>query len=239
MALIDQIIGVESGGNANARNPRSTATGAGQFIERTWLDMIARNRPDLMQGRTREQILALRTDPALSREMTQAYANQNSQALSAAGLPVTPGTTYLSHFAGPQGAISVLKADPSAPVGSVLGDAAMRANPHLRGMTVADLRAWADRKMTGNGPAVTQGSPSVSPQAGAASPTGMLSKAMGGLAINDQPGMESLGMLGQFGGPVGNVGMLQQAMGLMRPPDTPTHQSMIQHAARPQRRAFV
>lgn len=35
MALEDQIIGAESGGNPTAKNPRSSATGAGQFIDST------------------------------------------------------------------------------------------------------------------------------------------------------------------------------------------------------------
>lgn len=236
MALIDQIIGVESGGNPNARNPRSSATGAGQFIDATWLDMIARNRPDLMQGRSREQILALRTDPALSKEMTQAYATQNGQALSSAGLPVTPGTTYLAHFAGPKGAVSVLKADPSASVGSVLGEAAVKANPHLAGMTVADLRAWADRKMTGDGPVATPAAPPVNLQSAPQQPAGMLSNSMGGAPFDLRPGMLGQSQMGQGM----NLGMLQQqAMGLMRPPDPPpSHLPIIQHAARPQRRAF-
>jgi hypothetical protein len=147
MSLIDQIIGVESGGNANAKNPRSSATGAGQFISATWIDMLSRHRPDLVQGKSQEEILALRNDPQLSRAMTEAYAADNGEILSKAGLPVTPGSQYLAHFAGPQGAVKVLGADPSAPVESILGAGAVKANPFLRGMTAADLQAWASKKM--------------------------------------------------------------------------------------------
>jgi hypothetical protein len=153
MGLIDSIISAESGGNPNAVNPRSSATGAGQFISATWIDTIKKARPDLAQGKSDEELLALRTDPAISREMTEAYAAQNGAILSKAGHPVTPGTTYLAHFAGPQGAVSVLNADPSAPVASVMGQAAVKANPFLQGMTVGDLRSWADRKMGGAQPA--------------------------------------------------------------------------------------
>ncbi len=152
MGLIDQIIGVESGGDSNAKNPNSTATGLGQFVAGTWLDTLKSARPDLVQGKTDEELLALRSDPQLSRQMTEAYAAQNGSILSKAGLPVTPGTTYLAHFAGPQGAVSVLNADPTAPVSSVLTPAAVKANPFLQGMTVADLRAWADRKMGSSQP---------------------------------------------------------------------------------------
>lgn len=149
MALEDTIISAESGGNPTARNPNSSATGSGQFIDSTWLSTLARNRPDLTEGKSRDEILALRNDPALSREMTGAYARDNSKALTDAGLPVTPGSVYLAHFAGPTGAVNVMKADPTAPAGSVLGDAVVKANPFLRGMTVSDLQTWAAKKVGG------------------------------------------------------------------------------------------
>lgn len=149
MALVDQIIGIESGGNPNATNPRSSASGLGQFLNSTWLSTIKQHRPDLAQGMSDPDLLALKSDPQLSREMTAAYAADNGSILSRAGLPVTPETTYLAHFAGPQGAVKVLQADPSAPVGSILGAGAVSANPFLRGMTAADLQAWASRKMGG------------------------------------------------------------------------------------------
>ncbi len=151
MGLIDSIIGVESGGNPNATNPNSSASGLGQFIDSTWLDTIRNARPDLA-GKSDSELLALKSDPQLSREMTEAYANQNQAILSKAGVPVTPGNTYLAHFAGPGGAVKVLQADPSAPVESVLGAAAVNANPFLRGMTVQGLQSWADRKMGGSSP---------------------------------------------------------------------------------------
>lgn len=168
MPLVDQIIGVESGGNPNARNPRSSASGLGQFIDSTWLSTLARHRPDLTEGKSREELLALKSDPQLSRDMTAAYAADNAGILSRAGLPVTPGSTYLAHFAGPQGAVGILNADPSAPVSSILTPAAVRANPFLQGMSAADLRAWADRKMGGGGP-VTGPAPA---QPGGAAPSG-------------------------------------------------------------------
>jgi hypothetical protein len=115
---------------------------------------MARHRPDLTTGRSREEILSLRADPTLSREMTEAYAAENAQKLQSAGLPVTAGTSYLAHFAGPQGAVSVLSADPSAPVGQILGDRVVRANPFLANMTAGDLKAWADRKMGGTTPPI-------------------------------------------------------------------------------------
>lgn len=178
MALIDSIIGAESGGNPNATNPNSSATGLGQFINSTWLDTIKSARPDLAQGKSDSELLALRADPQLSREMTEAYAAKNGAFLAKNGLPVTPGTTYLAHFAGPQGAVSVLQADPGAPISAVLSPDAVKANPFLKNMTIGDLRAWADRKMGGAQPA---------PATPAAPANGLLRQDTGGLLAGQAP----------------------------------------------------
>jgi len=149
MSLADSIINVESGGDPNARNSRSSASGPGQFINGTWLAMIKQHRPDIAAGKSDDELLALKSDPSLSRDMTDDYAADNSKLLSRAGLPVTPGTEYLAHFAGPQGAIGILNADPSAPAASVLGSRFAKANPSLAGYTAGQLAAWADKKMGG------------------------------------------------------------------------------------------
>ena len=161
MSLIDSIIGAESGGNPNAVNPNSTAGGLGQFINSTWLSTLKAHRPDLAQGKSDDELLALKNDPQLSREMTGAYAGDNQAILQKNGLPVTDGATYLAHFAGPGGAVKVLQADPNAPVSDILGEAAVRANPFLKGMTAQGLQAWAAKKVGTTLPAPQTVAPSV------------------------------------------------------------------------------
>jgi hypothetical protein len=73
------------------------------------------------------------------------------------GLPVTPGTLYLAHFAGGAGAVAILSAMENADAALVMATAdatgrtkrekIIKANPFLEYFTVADLRSWADRKM--------------------------------------------------------------------------------------------
>lgn len=143
----DKVVGVESGGDASAQNPNSTATGAGQFIESTWAQFVRERHPELAaQG---EDIQKFRNDRALSHEAVQWYAEKNASALQSAGAPVTDGTLYLAHFAGPQGAVALLKADPNASAESVLGSKVVNANPFLKGKSAADVIAWADKKMGG------------------------------------------------------------------------------------------
>jgi hypothetical protein len=156
-AVVEQIIGVESDGDPNAKSKRSSATGLGQFLDETWLYMISAHRPDLAKGRSLAEILELRRDASIAREITARFTERNAELLSKRGLPVTPGTLYLAHFAGGAGAVAILSATEDADAALVMANAdatgrtkrekIVRANPFLEGFTVADLRNWADRKM--------------------------------------------------------------------------------------------
>lgn len=148
MAIEQKIIGVESNGRRYARNPRSTAYGPGQFLTSTWMDMLRRHRPDLLQGRSRQEALELRSDPEISAEMTRLYGQDNARTLQASGFEPNEGTTYLAHFAGPEGAVNLLK-NPTASAASVLGSAVIEANPFLAGWSAQDVIDWASRKMGG------------------------------------------------------------------------------------------
>jgi murein DD-endopeptidase MepM/ murein hydrolase activator NlpD len=145
--LTDVIIQVESGGNAAARNPLSSATGLGQFIESTWLRMMRDYRPDLAANMTRQELLDLRLDPTLSREMVQNLARENESFLRSKGHQITAGRLYLAHFLGPSGADQALAAQDGQMVLTVMGAGVVNANPFLTNYSIADLKAWADRKM--------------------------------------------------------------------------------------------
>lgn len=156
-AVVERIVSVESNGIPNAKNKRSSATGLGQFLNETWLEMIRDYRPDLSRERTENEILELRRDPKLAREITMRFAERNAAMLRQRGLPVTPGTVYLAHFAGRAGAVAILSAPENADAAFILAgadatgrtkrDKIIKANPFLERFTVADLKSWADRKM--------------------------------------------------------------------------------------------
>ncbi|KRB51785.1 hypothetical protein ASE04_09635 [Rhizobium sp. Root708] len=150
-SVVDRIIGIESGGNDNAQNPTSSAGGAGQFIDSTWLSMVKKYRPDVAEGKSAQDILAMKSDGSLSRDMTARYAQENSAFLQNQGVATTDGNVYLAHFLGPRGAAQVIKADPNAPIASVVGPDVVGANPFLNGKTAGDVRAWAEKKMGGAG----------------------------------------------------------------------------------------
>lgn len=145
---VQRMVMVESGGRATAANPNSTAVGLAQFIESTWLAYIRKYFPEYTKGRTREQILALRTDPTISLKVAEAFTLENAKRLNNAKVPINYGTLYLAHFAGAGTAVKILKAKPSTPVVDIVGQAAVKANPTiLQGKTAGQVVAWANNKM--------------------------------------------------------------------------------------------
>lgn len=145
--LTDRIVHVESGGSARAKNPLSSATGAGQFITKTWIRMMNTYRPDLARSLSTADLLALRYDATLSREMVRNLAREGEAYLRARGHQITAGRLYLCHFLGMEGAAQVLAAPGSAQLNAVLGAAVIQANPFLTGKTASYVVDWAERKM--------------------------------------------------------------------------------------------
>ncbi|AZO25459.1 M23 family metallopeptidase [Mesorhizobium sp. M1E.F.Ca.ET.045.02.1.1] len=145
--LTDRIVHVESGGSARAKNPLSSATGAGQFITKTWIRMMNTYRPDLARSLSTADLLALRYDATLSREMVRNLAREGEAYLRARGNQITAGRLYLCHFLGMEGAAQVLAAPGSAQLNAVLGSAVIQANPFLTGKTASYVVDWAERKM--------------------------------------------------------------------------------------------
>lgn len=159
----------ESGGIFNATNPNSSATGLHQFTSGTWNKMIQTYRPDLLQGRTKQEVLELRTDPELSTEMATNLARENADYLESRGLPVNEGSLYLSHFLGAGTAANVLRASPDTPINELVGEKAIEANKTILGgdRTASDITSWASNKMFANAPAA--GAATASTESGAPS----------------------------------------------------------------------
>lgn len=147
-SFVNKVVGVESGGDPTARNENSTATGLGQFIESTWLEMFRRYFPDRAATMSEATILALREDAAMSRQMVELYAQQNARVLEGAGLAVNEASLYLAHFLGPDGAVKVLSASATTPISQLLGSDQINANQSiLDGKTAGQVVQWAAQKM--------------------------------------------------------------------------------------------
>jgi hypothetical protein len=115
---------------------------------------MAASHPELTGGKTAAQIkadpqlnaqvLALKTNPALSVEAIGTNAKINSTVLSNAGLPITPTTLGVLHGLGSGDGPKVLNAPSNTPLSKLLSPKVMTANPNFASMTaggyVASMR---------------------------------------------------------------------------------------------------
>lgn len=148
-SFLDRLMRAELGGRQFAKNPASSALGPFQFLETTFLDIVRRNFPELTAGKTDAEVLALRTDPKVARDVALVYTRENASALAAKGVIVTAGHLRLAFFAGAAGALKVIEAHPDELVSNLLSAAAIQANPFLKTMTASQLLARAEREASG------------------------------------------------------------------------------------------
>ncbi|MGH3799429.1 MAG: hypothetical protein ACRDTD_04700, partial [Pseudonocardiaceae bacterium] len=137
---------LESGGDPNATNGRSTATGIDQFTAGTWRRIVAQTRPAWAEGLNDNQILAARRDPAKSGQMAEALDDQNTAALEAAGLDPTAHNLYASHHFGSEGGVKFARAADDAPMSRILSRGQLEANPYLKGKTKGEAIAHWDAR---------------------------------------------------------------------------------------------
>jgi Transglycosylase SLT domain len=144
---------VESNFNPGVKAKSSSATGLFQFIEQTWLGMmknagqalgfgnyanaISRNssgRYQVSDPQLRNEILALRKDPAANAAMAGAFTQRNAAALKQRiGRNPTDGELYMAHFFGTGGAGQLINAAKDRPQADAAGmfPAAARANKSI------------------------------------------------------------------------------------------------------------
>ena len=137
--FLDRLMMAESGGRAEAKNPRSTALGPYQFIETTFLDIMRRHYPSDIAGMSEEQVLALRTSADHARRAALAYTNENAAHLTANGLEASSVNLRLAFLLGAGGATRLLTAAQDTPLSQLLAAEALAANPFMGSMTAADL----------------------------------------------------------------------------------------------------
>ena len=133
--LQNSIVNFESSGNPYAKNPRSSATGPAQFIDKTWLSLaptVAQRLGQDLSGMDPNQVLSLRTDRDWSNAAIQVYAEQNKKFLEQTlSRPVGESELRLAHGFGAQGAADILNADPSTKAEEFFSPKVLESNPHL------------------------------------------------------------------------------------------------------------
>lgn len=155
--VINKIVGVESGGKASAKNPKSSAYGLGQFTAATWKRFAASPVGKMLKGKMdMAEWLAARATPAIAMQGMRWLTQLNADHLEKHGVPANDTTLYLAHFMGAQGAVSLYQADPKQNARAFLrhsdpkhADAIIKANPTVftEKRSVGDIMAWSAKKM--------------------------------------------------------------------------------------------
>lgn len=133
---ISGIVGAESGGNPNAKNPYSTAAGLGQFIQGTWMDADLRKRAgfDKIDDKTWESLRQGEAGIPAQLAMTQAYAQRNAETWEKRySRAPDAGQLYGMHFLDAQPFIYLTEAaaaTPQADASKMFPEAA-KANPSV------------------------------------------------------------------------------------------------------------
>lgn len=161
-AIAHAIMMSESGGVANSKNPYADAAGLGAFMPDTWIATVRKHRPDLM-NLPRNELLALRYDPEISKAMTIAHVGDNLDILQSHGYEPNARNAYMMHFKGVAGGpymlglpdeTSLMGAidSPNSPF-SFSANTYANQNPltlngkSVRQFTVGDLKSWLDQKL--------------------------------------------------------------------------------------------
>jgi len=145
---LDRLMAAESGGRSTAKNPRSSALGAFQFIKSTFLEVTRRHFPTEVAGLSEQEILHLRTDRDFSRRAAAAFSKDNLRYLKERGHDPTFAQLRLAFLLGPTDAAQILQARQDTPITQVLSAPVVKANPFMRRMSVADLLAKGVRDIS-------------------------------------------------------------------------------------------
>jgi hypothetical protein len=112
---------VESSGGKNLRSRTSSASGAHQYTEATWLDLTKRMKVDYS--------LEDRFDYNKSREVTKFATQRNIELLSEVlGRQPNMVEVYMAHKLGRAGASKFFKAKPTEAINNVVSSSALKAN---------------------------------------------------------------------------------------------------------------
>ena len=148
--FMDNLVQAESSGDplAKTKIPGQTASGLAGFTEETFLNIVQQQEPELMEGKTKDQVLDLRFDGVVSKRMAQHLADDNGRIMANSGVDTNDRNLYLAHFLGVGQAVRVLKAKSDTPVENLVSPGSVRANENiLRGKTVQEVIDWAQGKM--------------------------------------------------------------------------------------------
>jgi hypothetical protein len=125
------------------------------------LDVANKYEPEFAKSMSKEELLALRTDPATSTRMANHLTNENKRILERKDIATTNDNLYLLHFGGPSSGVRAITAADDTKAEDIFTPGQLNANPFLKGMTAKEIRAWSKGKVGGESQAATTDVPQI------------------------------------------------------------------------------
>lgn len=136
-----RVAGDESGGSYTAQNAKgSGAYGKYQFMPDTWAG-VAKAHPDLNLPFDLRKATPDQQEAAM-----RALVADNADGLRTAGFMPTQDNLYLAHRFGVNGAGTMLRADPNAPLASLYPASWLAQNPDMQGKTAGQFRQGVQQR---------------------------------------------------------------------------------------------
>jgi hypothetical protein len=124
-SLSGKIKQAESGGNPNAKNPLSSASGLYQFTDSTWRSAVDK------WGRSRGIKYSDKNNPQAQEMLMQKLTADNSRILKAKGIEPTDGNIYFAHFMGAPAASKAINMLGKGAIAARSFPSEARANPTI------------------------------------------------------------------------------------------------------------
>ena len=142
--FLNLLASIESSGNPDAKNPKSSASGLFQFTKKTAqaLGLPWGSDPSLPFGGAN---VSVDQQTAAAQNLVQ----QNASILSSHGINLSNSSLYAAHFLGPATAVKVLSAPVTASLQSLIGSQAMVANGFPSNWNVGNFMSWLTGKTGG------------------------------------------------------------------------------------------
>ena len=128
-----------TGMEGTGKNPNSSSSGVGGFLDSTWQDFASAN-PDLFKGMTPAQVMAAKSDPGLGAKAITWLAQRNAGVLGSSNIAPTGQSLGIAHYVGPGPAAKIMAAPDNAPVSGFVSPQAVQANPELQTMTAGQMK---------------------------------------------------------------------------------------------------
>ncbi len=146
--LIDRMMGSESGGRDNAKNPKSSASGVLQYVDKTWKAII-KKYPELgltEADKNKRSAQKLATKTLINKEFIPLLKKHK--------IPVTSGAVYALHHFNPREAVAILKnrSNHSVDASDLVSEKTADANPSVffkgdYNKSAAEVYTWLQKRV--------------------------------------------------------------------------------------------